>query len=98
MAKGAAKTLDEARLEAHDAYIDIQYLAAGDESIGWAPRQALRKLAEHREELDLLFFDDDAQAMIPLSVGEFMVFFPEDGHMPMVGKGELHKVIIKVKC
>ena len=28
--------------------------------------------------------------------GEFVVFFPDDAHAPMIGTGVVHKVVIKV--
>jgi YhcH/YjgK/YiaL family protein len=32
-----------------------------------------------------------------LTDGQFAIFFPEDVHAPMIGEGEIKKVVIKVK-
>ncbi|MCD8360371.1 MAG: YhcH/YjgK/YiaL family protein [Acidaminococcaceae bacterium] len=45
--------------EAHNQYIDVQYLGAGEEIIYFAPRRAEHIIVEdHAEESDLLFYEE----------------------------------------
>jgi YhcH/YjgK/YiaL family protein len=93
------KNLDTANLEVHDKYIDIQVVIRGTETHGWIPRSACKHpKGEMNTEKDVLFFDDKAQTFVTLREGEFAIFFPEDGHQPMIGEGEIRKCIIKVKA
>lgn len=89
----------DAKLEIHNAYIDIQVLVSGrEESFGWISRDALRQpQAPFDEEADIQLFDDEPQTYYTLRPGQFTILFPEDGHAPMVGRGEVRKIIVKVR-
>lgn len=43
------------------------------------------------------YFSDRPDVYFKLSVGQFAIFCPEDVHAPMIGEGEIKKVVIKVK-
>jgi biofilm protein TabA len=43
------------------------------------------------------FFSDTPDMFFQLTGGQFAIFFPEDVHAPMIGKGEIKKIVIKVK-
>jgi biofilm protein TabA len=92
------KRPDEARLEAHRRYIDVQYLIAGTESMGW---RALADCGEEEHpydpEKDLLFLSDPPATWITIHPGTFVVFFPGDAHAPMVSHGIVRKVVLKVE-
>jgi YhcH/YjgK/YiaL family protein len=45
---------------------------------------------------DIEFFTDRPDVWIPVKPGQFVVFFPEDAHAPLVGAGEIHKIVVKV--
>jgi YhcH/YjgK/YiaL family protein len=86
-----------ARLEAHRRYIDIQITLSGDEEIGWRPLgQCARPNGEFSAERDIVFFDDSAETWVNVPPGVFAVFFPEDAHAPLAGRGHLRKAIVKV--
>lgn len=91
------KTKEEAALEVHDKYIDIQVVVAGTESFGWKDRA---KCTSPRGTMDtakdILFFDDKPDTYPTIGAGEFMIFMPGDGHAPLVGEGQIKKCIIKV--
>ena len=89
----------DAKLEIHDAYIDIQVLIRGEqETFGWSERADLRKpLGEFDAGKDIRFFDDEPQTFYTLRPGQFTIFFPEDGHAPMIGEGDVRKIIVKVR-
>ncbi len=95
-AKG--KPQDEAKLEVHENYIDVQAVLKGDESIGWKPlAQCTTPIGEYNSEDDFLLFEDTDAQWLSVSPGQCVIFFPEDAHAPMVGTDEIHKVVIKVK-
>ena len=89
----------KAPLEVHDDYIDIQILLEGaEESFGVAPRRNLiAPRGEMDRERDILFYDDPPQYRVTIRPGEFVAFFPEDAHAPLIGEGEITKAILKIK-
>ena len=93
------KRRPDAKLEVHDAYIDIQVLVAGtEESFGWSERKDLRQpLGTFDTQKDIQFFDDEPQTYYTLRPGHFTMLLPEDGHAPMVGEGHIRKIIVKVR-
>lgn len=92
---GRAKEV--AKLEAHRRYIDIQLVLEGDESMGWKPlADCLNPVSEHSMEKDIRFFHDAPASYVPVPPDHFCIFFPEDAHAPLVGSGNIRKVIFKV--
>ena len=97
IAKGPARRAEEAQLEVHDRYIDIQYVIAGNDVMGWRPRGECAEVARDLlADGDLLFFAEAPRTWFSVDPGAFAVFFPEDAHLPMTGEGEIHKVVVKV--
>jgi len=91
------KTREQARLEAHRRYIDIQLVLEGDEQMGWKPlADCLNPVSEHSMEKDIRFFHDAPASWIAVPPDHFCIFFPEDAHAPLVGRGQIRKVIFKV--
>ena len=70
--------------EAHNKYIDVQYLGKGTEKIYFAPRTADVKVVEdYAEERDLLFFENiEEKDYVVLNAGDFAVLFPWELHRP----------------
>jgi len=96
------RPLSQAKFEAHQKYIDIQFIQAGRETILWSPRAALMRVTEpYVAERDIAFFANPPQwTPVNLSGGQFVIFFPEDGHAPGVESGvatEVRKTVIKVR-
>lgn len=92
-----AKTIEQARLEAHRKYIDIQLVLVGDEAMGWKPlADCLNPVSDHSEEKDLRFFHDAPASWVTVPPDHFCIFFPEDAHAPLLGTGMIKKVIFKV--
>jgi YhcH/YjgK/YiaL family protein len=93
----SAKTKEMAKLEAHRRYIDIQLVLDGDETMGWKPlADCLNPVAEHSTEKDIRFFHDAPASWVAVPPDHFCIFFPEDAHAPLVGSGQIKKVIFKV--
>lgn len=94
------KTAEEAaaKFECHNKNIDIQLCISGKETIGWKPRENCKEIkAEYNAEKDVAFYNDAPQMHFQLSDGQFAIFFPEDVHAPMIGEGEIKKLVLKVK-
>lgn len=91
------KPAQDAQLEVHDRYIDIQVVLEGVESMGWKPRAACRSaVAEFDAEKDYQLFKDMPEAWVQVHPGQCAVFFPEDAHAPLVSPGAVHKIVVKV--
>ena len=95
-------TADEsaAKFECHNQHIDIQLCISGTESIGWKPRgECTQQKGEYNPEKDVLFYGDAPQMHFQLQDGQFVIFFPEDVHAPMIGDADkaIKKMVIKVK-
>jgi len=88
----------QARLEAHRAHIDIQYVAAGKEVIGWNALAACASPAGPFDaDKDIGFYADKPGTWLTLEPGSFCVFFPADAHAPLAGTGPARKVVIKIR-
>jgi len=94
--KNDGRSVEDGKLEAHRKYIDIQYIISGDESMGWSPRSDLVGSEGYDENRDLEFFTDKVQSIVQVPSGSFTIFLPTDAHLPGIGKGPIHKIIIKV--
>ena len=87
-----------AKFECHNKHIDIQFCINGKEQIGWKPRDScMQQRGEYNPEKDVLFYDDAPDMFFQLTNNQFAIFFPEDVHAPMIGEGEIKKMVIKVQ-
>jgi YhcH/YjgK/YiaL family protein len=91
------KPLAEGFWEAHEKYIDIQYVVAGRENMGYAPLGSLQE-SERNGDLDLIKLEGQGQFVV-LNQGSFVVMAPPDAHMPGMaidGPQLVKKVVVKV--
>ena len=92
---GRPKT--EAKLESHRKYIDIQYVIAGIDEMGWKPSTECKLIdTPYDEKNDIMFYKDEPVSWTEVPAGSFTIFFPNDSHAPMVSKDELHKIVFKI--
>jgi YhcH/YjgK/YiaL family protein len=99
ISRGQGKGVDEAVLEVHKRYIDIQVVLQGEELQGWKSRLSCRHpLQDYDPNRDCRFFADPPDVWFKIRAGQFSLFFPEDAHAPMISPGLVHKVVIKVAC
>jgi len=88
---------EDALLETHEKFIDIQLVLAGTDDIGWKPKSLCKQPAgEYDQESDLQFFADKPNTWLSIESGEFAIFFPEDAHMPLISSGQIHKIVVKI--
>lgn len=89
--------------EAHDRYIDIQYLAAGEGEIIGVSRRTPDSVPseDYLGSRDIAFYSDvKDETDVLLRPGMFAVFFPSDIHRPLCAVGDkgskLKKVVVKI--
>lgn len=88
---------EDAPIEAHRRYIDIQIVLNGTESYGWrAVSDCRAPKGEFDTANDIIFYNDSHTTTLTAHGEEFVIFFPSDGHAPLIGSGTVRKAIIKV--
>ncbi len=87
---------EDAQLEYHRKYIDIQIVLSGDETMGWTALQDLPKGIPFDSEKDYALVKAPVRAWFPVKPGSFAVFFPQDAHAPCCGAGKIRKAVLKV--
>lgn len=92
------RSREEAIIEAHRKYIDVQMPISGSEVMGVMPVAGLKNLSEpYDEEKDVMFYGDKITEWVTVEPGEFVIFTPEDGHAPLVECGTRHrKLVVKI--
>ena len=95
------KNEEDARYEAHQKYIDIQYVVSGKELIGVAPMSQKKDVLEAYDSTkDIEFLTVTGGENRPALPDRFFIFFPEDAHRPGLKDGEnspVRKVVVKVR-
>lgn len=93
------KNQENARLEAHKKYADIQFIIAGEELIGVTDLINTVITIHYNEEKDVCFLDSPDVIYHKANQDNFFIFLPEDAHRPCVKvdeKQKVKKVVIKV--
>lgn len=99
VAQTKPKAKEEAKLEAHIDFIDIQVPLTGTEIMGYTPVKDCGPAdAPYNAEKDIIFFEGLAESYIAVNPGMFAIFFPQDGHAPGITPDGVKKVIVKVKA
>ena len=92
------KPPDQCVWEAHRRYIDVQFLASGDERMGYAPLSQIREREPYDSGRDVAFFEPGTE-FITIRAGMFAIFGPEDvhspSHHPAGSPAQVRKVVIK---
>lgn len=97
VAQEAGRAKEGALLEAHERYIDIQYILAGTDTMGWKPRSLCHQpTCDYDPQADIRFFADQPDAWVDVVAGAFAIFFPEDAHMPLISAAPIRKVVVKI--
>ena len=90
------KRREEAAVEYHRRMVDIQLPLNIPETYGFVPVDDLPPLP-FDEDRDFAKSDGlPVRGFITLKPGEFVIFFPEDGHAPCIADGLIHKAVFKV--
>lgn len=95
--RGVYKTAqnDGVQLEAHRAYVDVMFLAAGEEAFYCKPLAAVSSVTTpYNEQMEACLCPLDADCMkVRFPAGYFAIFFPQDAHCA----GQLWDVPVDVK-
>ena len=95
--KNIGRKKEDAQLEAHEQYIDIQIVLGGADSIGWKTiNQCSKPTSVYNEERDVKYFADVPDVWVSVKSGLFAIFFPADAHMPSISPELIHKIVVKV--
>lgn len=92
---------DAPKFEYHRKYVDVQFVASGEEVIGWAPSESMKITEAYDEKKDVCFGTVKKEKWTPvhLHAGQLMVLWPEDAHAPKLAAGEplpVMKIVFKV--
>lgn len=93
------KPSSSAKWEAHKKYIDIQYIVAGKEKMGFTNSKKVIVLQEYHPGNDISFYKGEGNFLTAVE-GQFVIFFPTDIHMPQLALNiphEVKKVVVKVR-
>ncbi|CAH6636357.1 YhcH/YjgK/YiaL family protein [Pseudocitrobacter vendiensis] len=91
----------ENRPEVHRRYLDIQFLAWGEEKIGIAIDTGNNEVSEDLlEQRDIIFYHhSENESFIEMIPGSYAIFFPQDVHRPACNKNgatPIRKIVVKV--
>lgn len=96
-----SKNEADARYEAHQKYIDIQYVASGSELIGISPMSKQDTVLQPYDAVkDVMFLTVKEGKNFKATPETFFIFFPDDAHRPGLKDGEnalVRKVVVKLK-
>ncbi len=87
------------KLEAHKKYIDIQVPVKGEEYMGYTNIENTTVTEEYNEEKDVMFLNGKVDKLLATN-DMFLIFFPEDAHMPALSVKEdkvVKKAIFKIR-
>jgi len=90
------KKHENATRESHSKEIEIHFPIIGREIFGWIDKGECETITSIDSNEDLIFYKDSVDTYIMASVGQFVVFFPEDVHAPGIGYGHIKKGVIKI--
>jgi YhcH/YjgK/YiaL family protein len=91
------KLKEQGKWEAHQRYIDLQYVVQGAEGFGYANIHHLQQ-GEYDISKDFLPLQGEGGIIIVKS-GSFILLMPEDAHMPCMAIGEpapVRKIVLKI--
>jgi len=92
------KPVEQGVWEAHRSYIDVQYLLSGKERMGFAQIRKMQ-LGEYVPERDFQPMTGSGHTL-DMFAGTFVIFFPEDAHMPglaVESPETVKKVVVKIR-
>lgn len=88
---------EDALPEAHDLHIDIQVPIIGEETCGFIPRSECKTIDRQSAEKDYVIYKEMSTGFFRLTPEDFVIFFPSDGHAPIIGNGYEKKIVVKIK-
>jgi YhcH/YjgK/YiaL family protein len=93
------KPKEQGKWESHRSYIDIQCVVDGAELMLWAPTARLSVTQQYDPVKDVIRYAGLGDCILARA-GTFLVFWPEDGHMPGIAvhaPAPVRKVVVKIR-
>ena len=93
------KPPEQAKWEAHRKYVDVQFLAAGAERMGFGNIDSFQVVQPYDETTDFALFSGAGNEVI-MTGGTFVILMPHDVHRPMVAvdrPSPVRKIVVKVR-
>lgn len=95
------KILDaDMTMEAHEKYIDVQYIVSGEERILYTDKQKLEIAIPYNQTKDIAFYHFDVAGEVHAIAGEAVVLDTNEAHLPNVAittPTPTKKAVIKLK-
>ena len=90
---------ENARIEVHRKYIDIQIPVTSDEEMGYTSASFLGAESQpYDPEIEAGFHCGEPDTWLKVRKGMFVVFFPGEGHAPAVTPVTMKKIVVKMKA
>ena len=93
------KPESEGKFEAHKKYADIQFIISGEEKIGYTNIQNCTPTTFYDDTKDIVFLEGKGD-FITARENSFLIFMPQDAHMPCISNQKpqyVKKAVVKVK-
>ena len=93
------KPESEGKFEAHKKYADIQFIISGEEKIGYTNIRNCTPTTFYDDTNDIVFLEGKGD-FITAHENSFLIFMPQDAHMPCISIDDskyVKKVVVKVK-
>lgn len=92
---------EQQKPEVHRRYLDIQFLAWGEEEIGIAIDRGNNVIQEELlAQRDIIYYQDsENESFFEMVPGSYAIFFPQDVHRPACNKHRataIRKIVVKV--
>lgn len=88
------------RFESHERYVDIQFIVSGVEKMSWIPVDKLTLAENELAKNDKALYKDSSIGNdFIINEGQFVIFYPEDGHKACIKVEEpclVKKIVLKV--
>lgn len=88
----------EQSIELHHRYMDVHVPVDNTETIGWESASTLQNpTIPYDKDRDIAFYYAIPSTYITVRPGCFCIMTPADGHAPIIGKGTLKKICVKIR-
>ncbi len=88
------------KFEYHRKYLDVQFIASGEETIGWIPAESMTVSEAYDTDKDICFGAAAGKwTPLHLQAGQLAILRPEDGHAPKLASGKpspVMKIVVKI--
>ena len=92
---------DLSLMEAHEKFIDVQMVLAGEEKIYVTAKAPLTVTEPYNVEKDIAFYAWENAEAVTYAAGEAVVLYPEEAHLPCRAAGEpmtIKKAVLKLRA